>query len=112
MPIANSGLEPRTVSRSQCFLAFICDEHDPSLQHVYKLVFVRVPVALARPDTCGETEQVHPKLSQPRCLTESPPRSVLAGLVERGGGTRARTLGRNELVDFGHFRLSLFMGLS
>jgi len=47
MPISNAGLESRTVSRLQCFLAFIGDKHDFALEHVHKFVFMRVPMALS-----------------------------------------------------------------
>lgn len=52
-----------------------------------------------------------PQTAPPRRLSEAPPRAVLARLVESGGVTCARTLGRNERVDFGHLHLSLIMGL-
>src|SRR5450631_4395620 len=49
MPITFSGLESGAVAGPQQRLARVVDQHDFALQHVGKLVFMRMPMALARP---------------------------------------------------------------
>src|ERR1700735_1897633 len=107
MAVALGRLESRTVSGSQDLLAVIRDQHHFSLQHIDEFILVAVPVTLARPGPCSQTQQIDPELRQPGGLAEAPPAAVAARLIERGRVTRAGAFRGGARVYFRHAALSL-----
>jgi hypothetical protein len=81
MAVVHARLEPGRVPGAQQLLAGVRDQHDFAAQHVDELVLVRMPVALARPHTRLEPQQVHAKLREPGRLAQGLPAAAPAGFV-------------------------------
>jgi hypothetical protein len=78
-------LKPGRIARAQDFLAAICHEYHLARQHVHELVLLGVPVALARPRSRLQPQQVDAELGEPGRVAQSPPVLLAAWLVEWRG---------------------------
>src|SRR5713101_7407564 len=90
MAVAIARLEPGGIARAQDFFAIIGNEHHLARQHIHELILLSVPVALARPRSRLQPQQVNAELREAGQLTESPPVFLAAWLIE---GRRIETSG-------------------
>jgi hypothetical protein len=91
--ITLTGLEASAIAGVEDGLASVGDEHDRAAQDIDEFVNQSVPVALARPGTWTEFQQVDAELAEASGPPEPSPNLVLARFVEglgiAGSGTHA-----------------------
>ena len=64
MTVAGAFGEGRAVTGAQDRLAPILDQRQFAFEHVDELVFVRMPVALARPVAGRQMHEIHPEIAE------------------------------------------------
>ncbi len=62
MAVGCPGREARAITGPQNLLALVGDQNHLAANHPDEFVLGRVPMALARPDTRGQTMQIDPEL--------------------------------------------------
>src|SRR5262249_45972809 len=81
--VSHAALEASTIARMQDLLALVHDQRNNATQHVHELVLHGVPMALARPCTLPQPNEVNAELREVRGVAELLPMPLLAGLVIR-----------------------------
>src|SRR5262245_33419650 len=102
MAVTHARLEARAVARAHQLFALVSDQDDIAFKHPDELVFLLVPVTLARPYARRQRDEVHAELGKPRDIAEHLPTPELARLIVRWRITRARTRRCGFKIDFLH----------
>lgn len=84
--------------------SLIFNERDFAFEYIDELVFVTMPMPLARPCTGRQRHQVDPEVLEPTCVTQPSPSARRARLIEWTGVSRAFLYGYRRDVDFRHGR--------
>src|SRR5262252_2349664 len=98
MAIALTGLKAGAIARLKRGFASVSDENDRTPDDVDELVLVRMPMALTRPSSRAQLQEIDSELGEASGQPETTPGLVLAGLVERlritrsGARSRARDI--------------------
>jgi hypothetical protein len=102
MSVFDAAFEARAVARDQSLFARIGHQHNFALEYVNKLVFERVPMALARPGLRWKANEIYAELSEICGIAEPLPASRLARGVERRGIASTLCFGCLRNIDLAH----------
>jgi len=107
MPVSVSGGERRAIAGDEGLRAGIVDKRHFASENIEKLVFMRMPMTLARPRAWRQGQSVDAELRQAAGVAECFAYALSARLVERGGVLRAGSWLDALHINFRHHPLRI-----
>src|SRR5262245_5028657 len=102
MAVAGAFWKGRAIAGAQHRLAAIFDQRQFAFEHVDEFVFVRMPVALARPVARWQVREIDPEIGKAAGIAQPLPDAAGTGRVELRWIARAFALRHGGDVDLGH----------
>ena len=102
MAVAAAFRKGRAIAGAQHRLAAVFDQRQLACEHIDEFVFVRMPVALARPIARRQAHQIDAEIGQPAGIAEALADALSTRRVERRRIARAFALRHGGDIDLGH----------
>jgi hypothetical protein len=104
MAAAGAFWKGRAIAGAQHRLAAILDQCHFAFEHIDKFVFVRMPVALARPVVRRQVREIDPEIREPASVAQPLPHAFSAGGVKWHRIAGAFAFRHDGDIDLGHGR--------
>src|SRR5262245_35029740 len=102
MTVARAFRKGRAITGAQHRLAIIFDQRQLAFEYIDEFVFVRMPVALARPIARRQAHKIDAEVSEPAGVAQALPHALGTGRVEWLRIARAFAFRHGGDVDLGH----------
>src|SRR6516165_9638410 len=102
MAVARAFRKSGAVAGAQQGLAVVFDQREFAVEHIDEFVFMRMPMALARPVTRRQTHEVNPEVGQSPGITHPLPDALGGGRIELRRIARALPFRHRGDVDLRH----------